>query len=90
MKFNSRFLALGSAVLFFPTSATVPAQVQLWAVRYNGALNNEDMANALAIDGGGNVYLTGQAFGPTFQPATTFVDTTATNFSRRFYRVVSP
>ena len=33
--------------------------VQQWASRYNGVLNNADIANAIAIDGSRNVYVTG-------------------------------
>lgn len=36
---------------------------QLWASRYNGPANGNDTANSLAIDGSGNVYVTGSSLG---------------------------
>jgi len=36
---------------------------QLWAARYTGPGYNSDVARSLAVDGGGNVYLTGGSYG---------------------------
>jgi hypothetical protein len=43
-----------------------PHGVEQWVVRYNGSYNGIDVANAIGIDNGGNIHVTGFSYGIGF------------------------
>lgn len=52
-----------SGVLDFATIKYYPNGDTAWVRRYNGPGNNADMASDLAVDGSGNIYVTGSSAG---------------------------
>ena len=47
-----------------------PDGAQRWAHRFDGPGHNTDLPSAVAVDGGGNVYVTGFSYGQSFDWAT--------------------
>ncbi len=47
----------------YTTIAYSSSGVPLWANHYNGSANNSDLATGIALDGSGNVFVTGHSYG---------------------------
>jgi hypothetical protein len=54
----------------YATVAYSSGGVPLWTNLYDGAANSDDQALAMAVDGSGNVYVTGRSGYPTYDYAT--------------------
>jgi len=68
--YGHTFMTTGLLLAAFAVAAQaqVPGGTQLWVKRYNGG---DDLGNTLAVDGAGNVFVTGSEATPGKQGCTT-------------------